>query len=122
MKKLVYNDGLNNLCLKKCLTKLIYVLLAFNSRIGCLTLLRKVYFLCLSGIVYKCLFASYMQPGNLLKWHGMRFVISLPEKREQLQKERLANAEAKVEQQSAATESNNTDSEMEIFDMCCSKE
>jgi len=63
-----------------------------------------------------------MQPGNLLKWHGMRFVISLPEKREQLQKERLANAEAKVEQQSAATESNNTDSEMEIFDMCCSKE
>ena len=44
---------------------------ACYSRIGCLTLLREVYFLCLSGVVYKCLFASYMQPGNLLKWHGI---------------------------------------------------
>jgi len=62
-----------------------------------------------------------MQPGNLLKRHGMRFVISSLEKREQLEKEQLANAEAKVEQQSAATESNKNDSETEILECAAQK-
>lgn len=46
-----------------------------------------------------------IKPGNLLKRHGMQFVTSSVEKRVQLEKERLANAE----QQLSETESNKDD-------------